>query len=126
MKTELAPLPTAGAVDRVSYPSRIVVRDSGRILVVKVDEIEWISACGNYVEINAGRRTCLHRGGVSEFMTRLSPESFVRLQRSLIIRKDKVSLVETVGKGRYLLHMRSGARLPTQRPVNEIRKLLLM
>ncbi len=126
MKTEMALPPMAG-VDVVAgcYPSRIVVRDSGRIHVIRVEDIEWIAASGNYVEIHAGETTCLHRGGLTEIMSRLSPERFVRLQRSLVVHRDKVSVVETVGKGRYQLHMRSGAALPTQRPVNEIRELLL-
>ncbi len=126
MKTEVA-LPSLAGVDfkRGRRPSRIVVRDSGRIHVLKVEDIEWIGASGNYVEIHAGDTTCLHRGGMTEIMNRLSPDRFVRLHRSLVVHRDKVCVVETVGKGRYLLHMRSGAALPTQRPVNEIRELLL-
>jgi two-component system LytT family response regulator len=117
-----SPLPGAP----VAGPSRIVVRDSGRIHVIKVRDIEWISACGNYVEIHAGETRCLHRGGLRELLERLSTDQFVRLQRSLAVHRDKVCQVETVGKGRYLLHMRSGASLPTQLPVGEIRRALLL
>lgn len=119
--------PLAGAdSERGRCPSRIVVRDSGRIHVIKVEDIEWIGASGNYVEIHAGESSCLHRGSMTEILNRLSPERFVRLQRSLVVHRDKVSVVETVGKGRYMLHMRSGAALPTQRPINEIKELLLL
>ncbi len=109
-----------------NYPQRLLVRDSGTIHVVKVGEIEWIDACGNYVEIHSRGRTYLHRGSMNGICERLSPKRFTRLHRSTIINRDKVLEVRTVAKGQYVLVMNSGDELRTRRPLSEIREIVVL
>lgn len=108
-----------------SFPVRMMIRDSDTIHVLKVRDIEWIDACGNYVEIHSRGRTYLHRGSMTGISGRLSPETFVRLHRSAIVNRDKVREIRTVAKGKYSLVMSSGDELPTRRPFNEVREMIV-
>ena len=42
-------------------PERMVVKSAGRVSFVKVDEIDWIEAEGNYVRLHTGRSSHLLR-----------------------------------------------------------------
>src|SRR5262245_58513127 len=46
------------------YPpgSRLLVRSGGRVLFLKVAEIDWVEAVGNYVNVHVGREKHLLRG----------------------------------------------------------------
>ena len=35
--------------ERRAFPERLVVKSSGRVVFIRVDDIEWIDAAGNYV-----------------------------------------------------------------------------
>lgn len=130
---------SVGLVERMSTPngvefddasirgnvSRILVRDSGTLHVVKVRDVEWIDACGNYVEIHTGGRTFLQRETLSGIARRLSSRQFVRIHRSMMVNTHKVREVRTLAKGQYSLIMASGVELPTQRPIHEIHDMVM-
>lgn len=40
---------------------RLVVREGGRIFFLRVEEIDWVEAAGNYVRLHAGKRSHLLR-----------------------------------------------------------------
>ena len=107
------------------FPIRMMIRDSDTIHVLKVKDIEWIDACGNYVEIHTRRGTYLHRGSMNGISNRLSPERFIRLHRSAIVNREMVREIRTVAKGRYSLVMSSGEQLPTRRPLSEVREMMV-
>jgi hypothetical protein len=42
--------------------TRLVIKSGGRIVFLRVDEIDWLEAADNYVRIHAGRDSHLHHG----------------------------------------------------------------
>ena len=38
-----------------------MIKDSGRVRLLKVDEIDFVEADGNYAKLHVGRRTCCAR-----------------------------------------------------------------
>jgi len=61
---------------------RFAVKHHRGICLVRVRDIDWIEACGNYAEINAGGRAHLVRMTMQELEQRHDLAVFVRIHRS--------------------------------------------
>lgn len=97
------------------YLERIVVRSGGRILILRVDDIDWLEAASNYVRIHAGGRQYLLRETMSNLEARLDPGRFVRIHRSTMVRLDRVRELEPLFQGDYVLILEDGTRLTSSR-----------
>jgi hypothetical protein len=64
-------------------------------------QIDWVSAAGNYVELHVGGRTIVHRASLASVEALLGNAGFVRVHRSLLVRRDAIAKVRTVD---LLLH----------------------
>ena len=89
---------------------RFVVKSAGRILFLRADEIDWISAADNYVYLHAGGAAHLVRMTLKSIEQKLDPQRFARVHRSTIVNLDAVR--ERAG-GEVVL--RDGTRLPVSR-----------
>ena len=43
------------------YLERLVIRSSGRVVFLRVDEVDWFEGCANYVRVHVGRESPLMR-----------------------------------------------------------------
>ena len=59
-------------------------------MFVKIDDIDWIEAADNYVELHVGKQSHLLREKMSVLETRLAPEKFVRISRSTIVNVERL------------------------------------
>jgi two-component system LytT family response regulator len=91
-----------------TYVKRVNVRSVGRIEQVCVDDILWIEAAGNYVELHLAARTVLHRITLNRLEALLDPAHFLRVHRGAIVRRVQIGTLETVGDGCYRLRLRCG------------------
>ncbi|MGH7507341.1 MAG: LytR/AlgR family response regulator transcription factor [Longimicrobiales bacterium] len=105
--------------DKPRYLERLVVRSSGRILILRTDDVDWIEAAANYVKLHVGGRVYLLRETMSHLERNLDPARFVRIHRSTIVRIDRIKLLEPLFQGDYLVILQDGARLPTSRTYRE-------
>ncbi len=55
--------------------------------------IDWIRAAGNYVELHGGGRTMIERASLSALEMQLAPAGFIRIHRSLLVRRDRIARV---------------------------------
>ncbi len=92
-------------------PDRIAVRNHGRVLFLKLDEIDWIEAADNYVSLHCGRETHLLRETMSELETRLDPAQFLRVHRSAIVNLDRIRELQPWFRGEYRVILRDGTEL---------------
>jgi two-component system LytT family response regulator len=100
---------------RRDFLERIVVRSGGRILILRVEDIDWLEAASNYVRIHAGGRQYLLRDTMSNLEARLDPDQFVRIHRSTIVRLDRIKELEPLFQGDYVLILEDGTRLTSSR-----------
>lgn len=100
---------------RQRYESRIVVKDRGRAEFVRTEDIDWIEAAGNYLEIHAAGRTHLIRETLKELESRLDPECFVRIHRSRLVNGNRIARVESEGFGEFVLTLAGGGTLRSGR-----------
>jgi two-component system LytT family response regulator len=102
-----------------TYPERLLLRDGGRTLCVIVEEIEWVAAAGNYVEIHTSRKTHLIRHTVKAMEAKLDPRRFLRVRPSAIVCVAQVEALETRAGGDYIVTLRNGTRIPSSRGYRE-------
>lgn len=57
---------------------RLVVRDSGRVFFLGVNEVDWIEAAGNYVRVHAGKQAHLMRHTITGMLSKLPRGEFLR------------------------------------------------
>ena len=101
------------AGEEPSRPGRLGVRTGARTVMVDVDTIDWIEACGDYVRLHAGPARHLIGGSMQELESRLDPRSFVRIHRSLIVNLRRVRELQRDpdGGGRAVLKDGVGLRV---------------
>ena len=114
------------AADARAEPlTRFVVRIGQRHYFVRLAEVVWIEADGNYLKVFAGGRSHLVRATMKSVEPRLDPDAFVRVHRSAIVAVDRVETIEARDQGEYLIRMGSGARFTSSRGYSErVRRLL--
>jgi two-component system LytT family response regulator len=110
-----ADLPIATSPAIVSAVDRLAIKDKGRIVVVRVTEIDWIEAAGDYVSIHVGGKTWLMRETIAALELRLALSGFVRIHRSVLVNVDRVAELQPQDKGEYAVLLRDGTALKLTR-----------
>ena len=94
---------------------RLTIKDNGRIVFVKVTDIDWLEAANNYVEIHEGKESHLLRQTFEDTEARLPPEKFVRISRSVIVNIDRIKDLQPYFHGDYNVKLFDGTRLTLSR-----------
>ena len=95
---------------------RLAVPCRDRIIVLRVDDIDWIETAGNYVRLHAGGQTHLYRDTLANFESRLDPQRFVRIHRATVVNVDRVTQLEPSFRREHLVTLRDGTRLTMSAP----------
>jgi hypothetical protein len=102
-------------VDPVDRPERFLVRKLGREFLVAAQDIEWLQASGNYVNLRVRGHDYPLRSTIAGIEAKLDPDRFARIQRSYIVNLDQVVSIEPLETGDARVHMKDGSRLPCSR-----------
>jgi two-component system LytT family response regulator len=94
---------------------RLMVRADGRLYFVRVDDIDWVEAAGNYVKLHVGRETHLMRETMAGIEALLDPSRFLRIHRSAIVNLDRVREMQPWFSGEYTVILRDGTQLRLSR-----------
>ena len=100
-------------------PDRFVIKSGGRVVFLRVEEIDWMRTVGNYVRLQVGRDSHLMRETMSGMEAKLDPDTFMRVHRSTIVNIDRIKEVQPWAKGEYVVIMRDGTRLVMSRRYRE-------
>ena len=107
------------------YLRQLHVRSVGRIDVVQLEEVMWIEAAGNYVELHLAQRRVLHRVPIGSLERHLDPGTFVRVHRSALVRMDQVTALRTGADGGAAVTLRCGSAVPvSERYLARVRGIL--
>ena len=94
---------------------RFAVKHHRGMRLVRVRDIDYIEACGNYAEIHADGRTHLVRMTMQELEQRLDPSMFVRIQRSTIVQIDRIRDMASASHSDLNLTLHDGTVLRLRR-----------
>jgi two-component system LytT family response regulator len=97
---------------------RLVVKSGGRIHFLRVDEIDWVDAAGNYVRLHVKGEAHLFRETMAAMEKRLDANRFVRIHRSHIVNTDRIKELQP-GNGEHIVVLRNGVRLTLSRGYRE-------
>jgi hypothetical protein len=95
--------------------ARFEIRDGSRIRWIRIAEIDWIGAAGNYIELHGRFGTELVRRTLSDVEAELAGHGFVRIHRSRLVRTEVVSAIETRQSGDFDVALASGEKLTGSR-----------
>jgi len=99
--------------------NRLAVRDTGRILFLQPEEIDWIEAEGNYVRLHVGKESHLLRETMNSIEARLASRKFLRVNRSTIVNLERITEWQPLFHGDSVVILRDGTRLTVSRVYRE-------
>jgi two-component system, LytTR family, response regulator len=95
--------------------NRLVVKSSGRIHFVRIQDVDWCEAAGNYVSLHVGPQTYLVRGTMSHIESQLAAGPFVRVHRSTIVNLDRIQELRPSFNGEFVIVLHDQTRLTLSR-----------
>ena len=98
-------------MDLIPTPPRLIARSRGVTRIIGFEEIDWISAAGDYAEVHCGHRAWLVNESLSALTKRLPIADFARVHRSAIVRLDRVTEVTTTAHGDGTLILKTGMQM---------------
>jgi two-component system, LytTR family, response regulator len=105
-------LPKSG----INPEERLVFKSGGRLVFLEQDEIEWIEAASNYVQIHCNSNV-VHtvRNAIRDVEARLNPLKFIRVHRSIIVNVNRIQELQPCNSGEHVVVMKSGKELSCSR-----------
>ena len=98
---------------------RIAIRSEQGVYFVRISEIDWLEAFGNYVKIHVGSQEHLLRDSLKCIEERLDPNRFLRVHRSAVVNLDSIERLEPWFHGEYSVFLRDGTKLTSSRTYSE-------
>lgn len=106
-------------VPRARYLDRLMVKHDGRVFFVKVSDVDWFEASGNYVRVHVGRVSHLIRETMHGIEAQLDPNLFARIHRAVIVNMDRIRELQPWFAGDYIVILRDGRQLKLSRTYRE-------
>jgi two-component system, LytTR family, response regulator len=100
-------------------PDRLLVRDGQELVPLRVDEVGWVGAADNYVELHVGARTYLLRDTIAGLEARLGPCQFLRIHRGTLINMERLRAFRPTATGDLRAVLTDGTQLPVGRSYRE-------
>jgi two-component system LytT family response regulator len=110
-----ADLQVAISPPKVSAVDRLPIKVNGRIIVIRVTDIDWIDADADYVSVHVGGKTWLMRETIAAMELRLALSGFVRIHRSTLVNAGRVKELRPLDKGEYTVVLDDGKELKLTR-----------
>lgn len=95
--------------------NRLAVKSGGRVLLLRVKDIDWVEAADNYVSLHVGDEAHLLRETMGSLEKRLPAEQFIRISRSTIVNLDRVQELQPLFHGEYAVILRDGVKVTLSR-----------
>ena len=102
-----------------TYLQRVTIDLPGKVRVVPVEEIRFVTAEDAYVKIHTADEAYLLRERMHVLEDRLDPTDFARIHRSTIVRLDLVETVLHSSGGDYAVRLTTGEKLDVSRSRRE-------
>jgi two-component system LytT family response regulator len=97
------------------FLERLVVKSAGRVFFLRVEEINWVEAEGNYLRLHIGKDRHLLRETMNNLASKLDPEKFIRIHRSRIVNVERIKELQPLFNGEYAVILRDGTQLVLSR-----------
>ena len=104
---------------------RLAIKVDGRVIFVRIAEVEWLESEGNYVKLHVAGAAHLFRETLSALEADLPPDQFLRISRSALVNLDAVREIQPLFYGDYAVILRDGTKLTLSRTYRDRLEVLL-
>jgi two-component system LytT family response regulator len=94
---------------------RVVVKLSGKIRIIPVEDIHYLEAADDYVKVHTREGAFLKNKTMGHFETVLDKNHFVRTHRSYIVNITEITRIDPYEKDNHLAILKSGGRVPVSK-----------
>ena len=98
----------------------IMIKSSGRVLFVKISEIDWIEAADYYACLHVGSKAHLLRRSLADLEQDLDPSKFCRIHRSTIVNLERIRGLEANSEGEPDVVLENGKHLRFSRRYRKV------
>lgn len=110
---------------REKYLTKFVIKSTGKISFINVDEINYIEAEGNYLTLHTANSKNLYRDTITNITSKLKPDLFVRIHRSYIVKIENIKEMQSHFNGEYIITLKDNTKLKSGRSYKaEVEKIL--
>jgi two-component system LytT family response regulator len=113
----------SAVLNEVKPPSkpveRLMVKTEGRVLLIKTEDLDWVEAADNYVNLHVGNEAHLMRETMSSLEGKLPAEKFMRISRSSIVNLERIKELQPMFHGEYVVILKNGTKLTLSRTYRE-------
>jgi two-component system LytT family response regulator len=99
--------------------ARLAVRSAGKTSFVNSEDVRWIQAAENYVQLHTATSRHMVHATIQSLLAVLDPEVFVRVHRSIVVNIRHIRQIESAAHGDYVLTLDNGVRVQSSRTYNE-------
>ena len=103
---------------------RLPVKSEGRIIFVRLTDVDWVEAADNYVKLHVGNESHMLRDTMTSLETKLPSNRFLRISRSTMVNVEQIKELHPMFHGEYSVILRNGARLTLTRGYRDKLELL--
>jgi two-component system response regulator AlgR len=115
-----------GALPTPRWLAEFWVPSRGEMLRVQVEDVEHVQAERDYMRLTTAKRSFLIHQTISNLEMRLDPARFVRIHRSVIVRRDRVVRLFHERSSGWQVELEDGLQLPVGRTHAASVKALLL
>jgi two-component system LytT family response regulator len=90
------------------YAEWLTIKKDERIVLLRVAELQWVEAQGNYVSLKFAEKSELMRETMDNLETQLDPRTFVRIHRSTIVNINQIKELQIWARGEYRVMTHAG------------------
>jgi two-component system LytT family response regulator len=101
------------------YLARVALRAAGKISFINIEDILFVQAAENYVQLHLKAVRHLLHVPIATFEESLDPRLFLRIHRSLIVNVKHIHELETGPHGEYIVLLQGGTRLQSSRSYHD-------
>ena len=92
------------------YASRFTVQTGSRIQILQAENVAWVGAAGDYMELHAGRHAYLLRDTMASLELRLDPAKFLRIHRSRIVQSSAIVELRSIENREFIVTLSDGSK----------------
>lgn len=97
------------------YLEWLTIKKDERITLLPVEDLRWVEAQGNYVQLNFKNASHMLRETMDNMESQLNPKTFVRIHRSAIINVHQIKELQVWSRGEYRVVMQNGKEFTLSR-----------
>lgn len=95
--------------------SRVVVKVKNDIKIIPVDDIIYMEANDDYVNIFTKEAKFLKNKTLTYFENHMDAQAFVRVHRSYLIKVSEINKIEAYKKDSHIVKLKSGEQIPVSK-----------